>query len=214
MAGLRPAPGSCIYCCYLLSPWQPPQCEFSVSLAERIPGRFLIMWGWFCKAGRERGKGATGYKQLGPELLTLSPLNVPDCCGRSSRAVLEVPSPPLLGGPAPIPPVPQFPFLQKGRNVWARCGARSAASMGQLKCPPGSAPRSASSTWELQGLISPEAKPESTRSRGLLFCFQADRAAVPVPSQCCCWEHQHRDLLFLPFSLSSFLSVWLCALGN
>lgn len=92
MAGLWPAPGSCIYCCYLLSPWQPLQCDFSVSLAERIPGRFLIMWGWFCKAERERGgKGAMGYKLLGPELLTLLPPS-----GLSSRAVLVFRSPPLL----------------------------------------------------------------------------------------------------------------------
>lgn len=49
---------SCIYCCCLLSPWQPPQCEFSVSLAERIPGRFLIMWG-FCKP-EGGGEEATG----------------------------------------------------------------------------------------------------------------------------------------------------------
>lgn len=140
MAGLRPAPGSCIYCCYLLSPWQPPQCEFSVSLAERIPGRFLIMWGWFCKAGRERGKGATGYKQLGPELLTLSPLNVPDCCGRSSRAVLEVPSPPLLGGPAPIPPRASVSLPAKreervGTVRCPQCRIHGAAEVPTWQCP-------------------------------------------------------------------------------
>lgn len=57
--GTSRAPGSCIYCCYLLSPWQPLQCEFSVSLAERIPGRFLIMC-FFVNQGGRGGKEATG----------------------------------------------------------------------------------------------------------------------------------------------------------